>query len=439
MGSEGGERVVLLLQGDDFDGLSAWFCWWLNEPEAEPETWFAFEDAAAALRRLDDALPTPRAGERMEAALGRAFDGALAHPERERALMADLAGFLIPDFVIAQIRAHRLAGREVELRIMPPPSCVRVPWALLVVGGEDEGEGGGEGVRGSRLGELVTVIDDVPAAFHVGRARVAAEEPAGPLVAVIDPALDIPRMRLFTDDQRRSLAVPGADEPGARMTAARLSQQLRRTPPSGFVFVGHVAGDAGSTAMHLSPAEATPELPSSAVAGLLTAADLVLGMSDSGGPTGAEIWPMPASVAIVACNSGGDLGRREPFGLVISCLNAGAQWALATRWVLPTDSTFRWFAASRASRSGGGGAFRTSVAVGPGAAEPLAEVARAAIAAVTDGEGSSRITAFLRERIRLWDAVSADVPPSERIALSPLTWGALAVFHAAERIVQPAP
>lgn len=407
--TESGPAVVLI-QGDDFDGYSAWFAWWLGT--SSPHVWKVFGDEERSARAaLDAALPTPAAGERLDQALARAFHGAFARPSTERELMARLADALLPDG-IPGLRALLDAGREVEIRITPAPSCAHVPWALLVI---DDGTG-----RRVRLGDVATIVDEVPAAFHVGRARVADDVEDAPVVTVIDPDLGVPRTRLFTDDQRRALAIPGGDAPGSRIDAWALSDRLRE-PTRAFVFVGHVEGAAGGTSMRLSPAIADG-LPPDAALGRLSAADLVLGTSAEGGDTGAALWPMPARVAIVACNSGGDLGRREPFGLVVSCLNAGARWAVATRWVLPSDR-----------------AFRAGPVIGPADPQPLAEVA-AAVAAATNGQDGTRlVVGFVRACLRRWEELPDDAPQMARVAASPLTWGALAVFRAERREVRAYP
>lgn len=414
---------TVLLQGDDFDNETSWFWWWLDDIEAGPTLGFLNANARdPLLDELERALPTPLPRESQAAALARALSGALATPSTERELSTRLGRAFLSAELISQIYQRIDAGFEVALHITPSPKLVRVPWLLLVA----PPIAGREHAPLRRLGELVTIVDEVPASFHVGRARFASELPSPARVAaVVDPDLGIPGTRLLTDEQHALLAPGSGLQPGTRIDAQMLSEELRRDPPPhALLLAGHVTNGklAGTgTSFMLSPLQAAhPHIPPSASAGQLSAADLVLGSRPSGGPLGAELWPMPARVAIIACSSGADLARREPFGLVISTLNAGARWAVATRWVLPADQ-----------------AFRESPQLGPGDPQPFFEVVEAAREALIARDGTMWLSRHLRARIRAWEATGDDLEPRLRAARSPLTWGALAVFQADQRLPTP--
>ena len=53
---------------------------------------------------------------------------------------------------------------------------------------------------------------------------------------------------------------------------------------------------------------------------------------------------MPNRVAIIGCESGGDIRFAEPAGLVSAAVYTGAQYVTAARWLLPTDIGIRTFA-----------------------------------------------------------------------------------------------
>jgi hypothetical protein len=74
----------------------------------------------------------------------------------------------------------------------------------------------------------------------------------------------------------------------------------------------------------------------------LSAKDLLLGTLPlrADGEPGARIWPAPTRVALIGCESGGDLRFAESFGLATTMLHNGAELVTATRWVLSTSFAF---------------------------------------------------------------------------------------------------
>lgn len=404
------ERSVLLIQGDDIGEHTTWFRWWLDDPRSGPHTWsFLRSSRERLLEEWEVALPTPRPGEGLHGALDRAFAGPLRTPRSERALMARLGYSLLPGFLTAEILSRRSRGLSVEVRFLPPPSCASIPWALVPLADSPRFV---DSLSRPRLGMVADVVSDVPTSFHAGRGRVPGGEPASGTVRVIDPKVSIAG-RLFTQEQQALLDEEGGFAAGSRVDPAMLADRLTQVPPpEALLFVGHVTD--GDFSMHLSTPDrgSAAALPADAVRGRLSAADLVLGTTrdGAGALTGPEIWPMPPKVAIVACNSGSDLSRREPFGLVIACLNGGAEWVLATHWVLPADRRFR-----------------PSDRLDDDDAQPLFDCVRIAEAVVEAADPVRALAALLRERIAAWEGL-----PQERElpGESPLTWGALAVFRA---------
>lgn len=413
------ETVTLLIQGDDIGDSCYWYRWWLDDPQNGVRAWLYDRDGLqAVLDELDAALPVSREGESVEQSIRRAQAGALTDPVRERDLMTRLGGELFTSHLQAEILAQRARGHDVHIRMTPPPSCARVPWSLVILPGD------GSDVDGlpARLGRLAVIEDDVPAAFHVGRGRapVVGERRQGSL-RVIDPDLKVPGTRLFTGDQWRRLRGDDGLEPGGHVDAGQLSDSLNGdVPPASLLYVGHVSGGRvadGSTSLRLTPSSMPRmDIPSSALSGRLTARDLVAGtIGDTESPSpraGFEIWPMPPRVGIVACNSGSDLGRREPFGLIIACLNAGAEYAVGTRWVLPADR-----------------AWRAANALSADDPQPLCDTALDVARILDSDDPVLELAQLLRHRLDEWDR-------QEAAASSPLVWGALAMFHAAPRSLE---
>ncbi|MER7689818.1 hypothetical protein [Streptomyces sp. NPDC097610] len=74
----------------------------------------------------------------------------------------------------------------------------------------------------------------------------------------------------------------------------------------------------------------------------MSAKDLLLGTLPlrADGVPGAQLWPAPPRVALIACESDGDLRFAESFGLATTMVHNGTELVTATRWVLPTSFAF---------------------------------------------------------------------------------------------------
>jgi len=109
---------------------------------------------------------------------------------------------------------------------------------------------------------------------------------------------------------------------------------------------------------------------------------------------------MPNRVALIACESGGEVRFAEPVGLVAAALHAGAQYVTATRWTLPTDAGLRRFA--------------------PGATPETTVLPDSVVAVDAAHEASDPVAAlnnWQREKAERWEAKG-------RLEDSPIIWGA---------------
>nr|BFF27864.1 hypothetical protein GCM10025732_58290 [Glycomyces mayteni] len=134
----------------------------------------------------------------------------------------------------------------------------------------------------------------------------------------------------------------------------------------------------------------------------LTAADLLLGHR----PGPASPWRMPNRVALIACESGGEVRFAEPVGLVAAAIHTGASYVTATRWTLPTDEGLRHFAP--------GATAATTV---------LPEAVRAVDAAHGAPDPVAALNAWQRAKADRWEAEG-------RLEDCPVVWAAFATAFA---------
>ncbi|MEV6542061.1 hypothetical protein [Streptomyces sp. NPDC051665] len=378
-------------------------------------------DVDQAVRELADALPG--AGDGAEG-MRRAFgSGALAEHGSERRLARTLAEALWPEQLTAQIRqvAER-AGRPL-VRIQPSPRVAQVPWELLAV---DDG-------TDVRLIDLADVVTTAPTSLRP-REPAPATAPntdTGPVVLVLDPR--VPGFR--ADSPLGSvLGPPGSDPELLSLVRRRLdagavvpsvaspAEAFRRTDLdrdwlSGvlrkgarrLMYVGHVSGapvEGGQSedgTLHLCcDAGASGLAEPLRTHRPLSAKDLLLGSLPlrADGEPGARIWPAPPRVALIGCESGGDLRFAESFGLATAMLYNGAELVTATRWVLPTSFAFHRLAQL------------------PDSVRPLSEAIVAVDTAHEDDDPVRSLGGWQREQLDRWRA-------DGRIEHSPLLWAAM--------------
>ncbi|RKT55788.1 CHAT domain-containing protein [Saccharothrix australiensis] len=286
-----------------------------------------------ALDDLARAVPSPLPGESADEALARSLTrGPLVDRDREVDLATRLARALVPHRLAAELNSLLERGVRPHLRISPSPSTALVPWEALRV---DEAE---------RIVHTTDVSVLPPATVRnaVGR-RVSPFR--GPVVGVLDPRVpgfgDASGLGSVLGDvgpELRALAagqVPGGvrrDDVDRDFLERALADAAR------LLYVGHVTtgGHGLAARLHLSCRADTTTGRAAPVGAHrpLTAADLVLGHR----PGPPRPWRMPNRVALVACESGGDVRFAEPSGLVTAMVHGGAEYVLSTRWTLPTDA-----------------------------------------------------------------------------------------------------
>ncbi|MGP4114833.1 CHAT domain-containing protein [Streptomyces sp. 4N509B] len=321
---------------------------------------------ADAVAELAAALPSP---ENPVAAL---TGGAFASYDAELALGRHLTRALLPPGLAMQLDELHGRGVRPRLRIQPSPSVAQVPWELLATDPED-----------IRLVEIADLSVLAPASVVHAAGRTPSDwhaDRALPVVAVLDP-----RVPGFRADSRLG-SVLGRMTPEAPL-ARRVAEhaRLRRLRPtldaetsdgsdaetpdgsdaalaafrrtdldrdwlaaaldagaSRLLYVGHVtaaapeSGESEHAQLHLAcPAEAAGFAPPLRAHRPLSAKDLLLGTP---GPAGR--WRFPSRVALVACESGGELRFGEALGLATAMVHGGAELVTATRWPLPTDHAF---------------------------------------------------------------------------------------------------
>ncbi|MFI6165482.1 CHAT domain-containing protein [Nocardia sp. NPDC051052] len=365
------------------DAGSTYLTWrWLDERDSPNFEVLAAASVARAVGLLDTALIARLPGETAAAAAARALTvGAFAEPGTEHALAVALTDAVLPRRLRRQTLARLASGHRIRFRVTPSQRLARIPWELLCL--DDD----------LRLIEAVEIVYDPPATVYVGRSRIPP--PDGwhamrhlPALFVIDPVLP---PRAGDHGLRRILDrvdIPAfAARLAAHVAAERITEAEReialaycldrvelsaalRTPRSRLFYVGHISAEPdepGSASLHLYDTARTwgmaqPLRRRSATTGAaradaadhlpLSALDLLLGTrlagqhvwaryGDSAAANGADLWPMPPRVAMIACEGSIDYRSSETFGLVVAVLDAGAELVTTTRWPLPANRAFR--------------------------------------------------------------------------------------------------
>lgn len=426
------EPSTVLLYGEDAG--STYFFWqWIEPDIGEPRVHVIDPgDLHVVLAELDDALPRGVGDEFTR----RLASSALCSIDAERALSERLSRVLLhPDFVQELLARESQSGMPVTVRLLPPPSCVRVPWELLTLDAR------------RRLVSVADVSLDVPAGLLASRVRHpdswGSHSTSQPVLYVIDPLfpgrpsiLDAHQQAAF--ERRRPVA--GAPRPGSMFTRAHFASALTSDPPPGrLLYVGHIETPdqlpentsmslsdrdsvfgVGPTATHDGRAVSRPFTALDAVEGTLYSRERNkssgAGVDPGDEPrsagadvheplAGADIWPMPPRVALIACESGSDFAGAEPFGLVSAFISAGAELVTATRWILPTDHAFRTVSGVGSSR--------------------LFDMARTVDDAHDGSTPVSALADWQRRCLVAWERTQGD---REALALSPILWAALATF-----------
>ncbi|MFC9999110.1 CHAT domain-containing protein [Nocardia sp. NPDC127526] len=400
-------------------------------------TWRWVDDSAAAgvgvvpeaqagevVRRFGAALPAPGVPGGLEAALST---GELASYKAEHELAQALSAAFLPYKLAEQLHELYVRGVRPHVRIQPSPRVAQIPWELIAPD------------PGLRLVDIADVSLLAPtgivhAPARIGRSWERTRE--SPVVAVLDPR--IPGFRadsalgsvLGRMDSAAPLAVRVAEYAGAERLTPRVDDPVaafRRTDvdrawlgealragASRLLYVGHVtaaapaSGRSESATLHLTcTADSVGFAPVQRDHRPLSARDLLLGthtLSDDP-RSGPALWPIPSRVALIACESGGDLRFGEPLGLVAAMLTGGAELVTAGRWPLPTDLAFQRF----------GGAAPDS--------RPLQEAVCAIDAAHESPDPVAALNDWQRTQLSIWRE-------NGDIAHSPLVWAGFATVDA---------
>ncbi|MEV6069078.1 hypothetical protein AB0L82_21225 [Nocardia sp. NPDC052001] len=381
------------------------------------------EQVVAAVRRFAAALPTTgEAG--LESAL---TTGELATVAAEEALAGFLSATFLPYQLAVRLYELHVAGVRPRIRIQPSPRVAQIPWELIAPD---------SGVRLVDIAEVSLLAPPgiVHAPARVGRSWADAREL--PVVAVLDPRvpgfradsalgsvlgrmeLDAPLTKLVAEYAGQDRLTPEVSDPVAAFRRTDVDRvwlgEALRAGASRLLYIGHVtaaapdSGQSESATMHLAcTAETLGFAPAQRDHRPLSARDLLLGtytLTDDP-RTGPQLWPIPSRVALIACESGGDLRFGEALGLVAAMLTGGAELVTAGRWALPTDLAFQRF----------GGAAPDS--------RPLQDAVCAIDTAHERPDPVAALNDWQRERLAAWRATGA-------VEHSPLVWAAFATVDA---------
>ncbi|SNY87493.1 CHAT domain-containing protein [Nocardia amikacinitolerans] len=376
----------------------------------------------AAVRALADALPNPNVPGGLERAL---TTGAFASPDAEYALAQSLSRALLPHGLAVQLHDLYTRGIRPHIRLQPSPRVAQVPWEIIAPDPD------------LRLVDFADVSLLAPAGVVQApdrRARSWAADRELPVVAVLDPRVPgfradsalgsvlgrmdgtgplAERVAELIAGQRLRPAVADPVEVFRRTDLDRtwLSETLR-AGASRLIYVGHVtaaapeSGQSENAELHLTcTADTTGFAEPLRAHRPLSAKDLLLGTHTLAPEpiAGPDLWPIPSRVALIACESGGDLRFTEALGLIAAMINGGAELVTATRWPLPTDLAFQRLASATT-------------------ATPLQDLIHSIDTAHDHPTPLLPLTAWHRTRLTTWRETGA-------IEHSPLLWSAIATFH----------
>ncbi|WP_447006957.1 CHAT domain-containing protein [Saccharothrix isguenensis] len=304
---------------------------WEHEPDRPRVQLVPRENLQGVLDEWAAAVPSPLPGEDADRALRRSLThGPLVDHARELDLSTRLFRALFPAALAVELNSWLAQGIRPHLRVQPSPSTASVPWEALRV---DEGERAVHNLD-------ISVLPPATVGNAAGR-RVSRFDPRGTVVGVLDPKVpgfaDSSGLGSVLGPVTPELAARAFTPGGARRDDVDRDYLERALATAArFLYVGHVTtGDHGLDArMHLScTADTAGRAAPLGAHRPLTAADIVLGHR----PGPVRPWRIPNRVALVACESGGDLRFAEPSGLVTAMVHGGAEHVTATRWTLPTD------------------------------------------------------------------------------------------------------
>lgn len=338
-------------------------------------------------------------------------DGCLAGARGESLLADRLGKLLLPKKLTDRLRSERrrTVYPNVLIQVLPSTTCARVPWEILRTGNPECPD-----ERLIELGDVVTMAPLLARDGNPDRRHPRWAESRGKPALVIDPKLG-PGLQVLKKEEhiagwQERIDRYGRTDLGVQKatTAQDLTRALLSDPrPSRLLFVGHVDSgkESWKTALRLAGEAGGYRAHTAFEVFLLEAA---MG-SDQGASTDSS--PVPPRVALVACNSGPDLGFTEPFGLVTAYLEHGAELVTATRWTMLTDDAFELMGAE---------------------SSPLNDLAIAVDDAHETEDPVRELCAWQRGRLHAW-RMSGDIGDS------PLTWAAVSNWVAPDRTIRAQP
>jgi hypothetical protein len=376
-----------------------------------------------ALQRFADALPNPAEPGGLERAM---TTGAFASYDSEYAVALALSRAVLPYGLAAQLYDLYVRGIRPHIRIQPSPRVAQIPWEIIAPSPE------------LRLVDIADVSLLAPASIVHSpgrRARSWHDPQARTVVAVLDPRVpgyradsalgsvlgridaDTPLARRVAEYRAQGRLLPAVDDPLEAFRRTDVDRtwlgKMLQDGVSRLVYVGHVtaaapdSGQSEDAELHLACTAdtigfATPTRGHRP----LSAKDLLLGTYTlSPEPiAGAQLWPIPSRVALIACESGGDMRFSEALGLVAAMINGGAELVTAGRWPLPTDLAFQRLAGAAPD------------------AHPLQDAICAIDAAHEQPDPVATLADWQRQRLTAWRT-------ERTIEHSPVLWAAFATVR----------
>ncbi|MBF6171917.1 CHAT domain-containing protein [Nocardia blacklockiae] len=380
-------------------------------------------DVDEAVRRLTAALPDPNRPGGLEYALTA---GAFADRDTEYTLAQALSRALLPYGLAVQLHELFVRGIRPHIRLQPSPRVAQVPWEIIAPD------------PALRLIDIADLSLLAPASIAHAPDRTARSWAADrdlPVVAVLDPRVpgfradsalgsvlgrmspDAPLTERVAEYAARQCLRPAVENPLEAFRRTDLDRDwlgtTLRAGAARLLYVGHVtaeppeSGRSENAELHLAcTADTTGFARPLRTHRPLSAKDLLLGTHTLATEpiAGQQLWPMPSRVALIACESGGDLRFTEALGLTTAIIHSGAELVTATRWPLPTDLAFQRLADATETT-------------------PLQDVIRAIDTAHETPNPIAALSNWQRTRLAAWRE-------SGTITHSPLLWSAFATVHA---------
>ncbi|MFD6155266.1 CHAT domain-containing protein [Nocardia sp. NPDC060256] len=416
------QPTVVVRMADAGDVYMSWR--WIGDTAPRGAAMLPGEPVVEAVRRLSDALPHPAESGGLERAM---TTGAFAELGTEYLVAQALSRALLPHALAAQLYELYQRGIRPHIRLQPSPRAAQVPWEIIAPGPE------------ARLIDIADVSLLAPASIVHAPGRTARTWSAthrAPVVAVLDPRVPgfradsilgsvlgrmsanaplTQRIAEYAAQDRLRPAVLDPTEVFRRTDIDRtwLSTALR-DGASRLIYVGHVtaappeSGQSEDAELHLAcTADTLGFVGPTRGHRPLSAKDFLLGTHTLAPEPadGRDLWPIPSRVALIACESGGDLRFTEALGLTAAMINGGAELVTASRWPLPTDLAFH------------------RIASAPPDAHPLHQAICAIDAAHEQPDPVAALAAWQRERLHAWRT-------ERTIEHSPLLWSAFATLCA---------